>query len=282
MLSFSGRSKTSSSTAPPARLLLGSLLALLAVLILTAGAVLAGCAPRQGSLAAIRDKGVLVVGTAADYPPFEYRTADGRLDGFDIALIQEIARRLEVEVEFRDMEMTDLVDALAAGEVDVIIACLRPTPERDEVIDFTDPYYTSPAVFLVRTDAGIQLGEPLDVAGCRIGLRAGSSYELWAYESLLGPGLVDAGDLFVYESIGLAVDDLSAGVIDVVVTDSDRGARFLADEPGVSLALEAELFPGPAIGVTEGAGRLVRALNDIIHQLAEEGFIDQLEMTYIH
>ncbi|MCB0151855.1 MAG: transporter substrate-binding domain-containing protein, partial [Caldilineaceae bacterium] len=72
----------------------------------------------------IVDSGRLVVGTSADYPPFEYYTENFQIDGFDAALIRAMAEQLGLEVQFRDMAFDGLGESLALGEVDTVIAAV--------------------------------------------------------------------------------------------------------------------------------------------------------------
>ncbi|HFE66153.1 MAG TPA: transporter substrate-binding domain-containing protein, partial [Chloroflexi bacterium] len=72
----------------------------------------------------IQSSGKMVVGTSADYPPFEYYDNSYQLDGFDIALIRDIGQQIGVEVEIRDMVFDDLNNALQLGQIDVAIAAL--------------------------------------------------------------------------------------------------------------------------------------------------------------
>jgi len=79
----------------------------------------------------IQAAGKMVVGTAADYPPFAYYNGGFQLDGFDIALMREIGQRLGVDVEIKDMAFDGLGGALLLNQIDVAIAALSVTPERD-------------------------------------------------------------------------------------------------------------------------------------------------------
>ncbi len=83
----------------------------------------------------------MVVGTAADYPPFEYYNNRYQLDGFDIGLIREIGKQLGVKVEIKDYAFDGLYNALQLGEIDVAIAAISDTPDRQQYVDFTSTYY---------------------------------------------------------------------------------------------------------------------------------------------
>jgi ABC-type amino acid transport substrate-binding protein len=96
----------------------------------------------------IQDEGRIVVGAAANYPPFEYYTDEFRLDGFDIALISEIGQLLGLEVVVVDMAFDGLRGALTVGQIEMAISAISYTPERDAVVDFSNIYFVSEDAFL--------------------------------------------------------------------------------------------------------------------------------------
>ena len=95
--------------------------------------------------AAIQERGTIVVGTAADYPPFEFYNRDFELDGLDIALMKEIGRRLGLEVELRDMAFDGLGNALQVEQIDAAISAITITDQRRQFVDFSDTYSCSMA-----------------------------------------------------------------------------------------------------------------------------------------
>ncbi|MEG1701249.1 MAG: transporter substrate-binding domain-containing protein, partial [Alistipes sp.] len=85
----------------------------------------------------------LYVGTdATEFPPFEY-IENGEIKGFDIDLIKEIGKLLNKEVILKNIQFDGLIPALQTGKLDIIIAGMTITPEREKNINFSEPYYTS-------------------------------------------------------------------------------------------------------------------------------------------
>src|SRR4029077_5021631 len=111
-------------------------------LLIAAAAILAVRSPAhaQNTLETVRQKGVLVAGSSAEYPPFEY-VADGKLVGYDVDMADEITRRMGVKVAWEKIDFKGIVAALTAKRVDVLITALTWTPERAERIAFSDPYF---------------------------------------------------------------------------------------------------------------------------------------------
>ena len=129
------------------------LLALVTLLSLTA------CAGKEdtasSALDQIKQKGELVVGTSADYPPYEFHAeVDGKdtIVGFDMEIAQAIADKLGVSLKIVDMSFDNLLMSLANDEFDLVIAGLSADEERRKTTDFSDPYLESKNLILVRAE----------------------------------------------------------------------------------------------------------------------------------
>src|SRR5512145_1334491 len=137
-------------------------------LLVAVSLVLAGCggtSKAANHLEAVKQAGVIKVGTSADYPPFESVDESGNKVGFDIDLMTEIAKRLGVEVEWVDMPFDSLVAAVQEGKIDASISAFNYSEERDQTIDFSDAYYTSEDAFTVAEGFAGTITNPEDVAG---------------------------------------------------------------------------------------------------------------------
>lgn len=133
-----------------------------------------------GNLSDIKSKGKLVVGTSADYPPYEFHTmANGKdeIVGFDIDIAKEVAKELGVELEVKDMDFDGLLVALQAGKVDMVFAGMTPTDERKENADFSDIYYTATHRFILRSGEEGSVKSFDDLKGKKIGVQKGSIQE---------------------------------------------------------------------------------------------------------
>lgn len=125
---------------------------------------------------------VWIVGTSADYPPFEY-FQDNKIIGFDIELIQEIGKRLGKTIEIRDMSFDGLLAALQSKRIDLAISAISPTLDRAKSVDFTRPYFSTETVLVCHTLSGIH--STAELAGMSFGVQAGSIYETYANSSLI-------------------------------------------------------------------------------------------------
>jgi len=254
------------------------------LLIVAITLVLSACGPKEPAnhLEAIKQEGKLVAGTSADYPPFESVDENGNMVGFDIDLINEIGKRMGVEVEIQDMPFDSLIAGVQEGKIDLSIAAFNYTEERDKTVDFTDAYYYAEDGFLVAEDFAGEITVPEDAAQYKVGVQTGATADGWATENLLDAGLMSEENLFRYERMDQAALDVKAGRIDILITDYIP-AQALADElGGLKVVYHAEISTGPVnIIVPEGDVELTNALNEIIADLLEEGFIDELAERHI-
>jgi polar amino acid transport system substrate-binding protein len=255
---------------------------LLVMLFLLVGALI-GCAQQDTDsvLNKIQEEGKVVVGTSADYPPYEYVDESGEYTGFDIELMTEIADRMGVDLEWTDMPFDSLVAAVQEGKIDMSISCFNYTEERDEKVDFSDAYYTSEDAFLVAEDFSGTITNPEDVANFKIGVQSGTVQDDWVTTELIDAGLMDEGNLSRYERVDQAALDLQAGRIEVLVADSVPAQALMSQFGGFKIVFEDMLYTGPInIVLPEGDTAIQEEINAIISDLQEEGFIDTLALKY--
>ncbi|MDD9302953.1 MAG: amino acid ABC transporter substrate-binding protein [Desulfobacter sp.] len=104
------------------------------------------------SLQKVQDKGELVVGFCAQYPPFEFKTKTGDFQGFDVDLANAIGKEMNIPVKFKDGEWQGLIAGLQKGDYDILITCMGKNPKRMEMVDFSDTYVNLTEVLVVRKD----------------------------------------------------------------------------------------------------------------------------------
>ena len=252
----------------------------LLILLVIGTLLVAGCqqkaAPDQGYLDVIKEKGTLVVGTSADYPPYESVDEAGKFVGFDIDLITEIGKRMGVEVEVKDMAFDALIAAVQEKKVDVVIAAMQASPERDEKVDFSAAYHFQKDAFIVAGDSALVLNSPEDAAGHTIGVQTGTIQETWVLENLVPKGTTEE-QIFRYERVDQGALDVSAGRVEILFINADP-AEKLAEELGLKVALvtSATVIGGQSIALPEGEAALKAELDKYIAELEAEGFTRQL------
>jgi polar amino acid transport system substrate-binding protein len=243
---------------------------------------LTACQAAGNRLDAVKKAGKIVVGTSADYEPWEYKDENDEFAGADMDIMREVASRMGVEVEFQDLGFDALVAAVQEGKVDAAIAAMAATTERKESVDFSTVYYAGDNVIVTTADSGITFDDPLEEAAYKIGTQSGTIMYYWVEDNLITPGEMDADNLFLYERNEQVALDLQAGRIDLGIMDLEPGKQYMADEDFAFV----EVWRGPmdpegqAIAIMKGETELAGEINSALEAMLAEGFIRDLLDTY--
>ena len=229
----------------------------------------------------IQAAGRIVVGTSADYPPFAYYTDDFTVDGFDIALMREMGQRLGVQVDFSDFAFDGLLGALQLEQIDVAIAAISVSPERQAVVDFSNVYYVGEDAILTGQDSTISIRSVADMAGHRVGVQSGSVYESWLKTSLVDTGQMPSSNLFSYVRSEDAIRDLKDQRVDLVVLDYVPAQSF-ANQGGVKVVGHGFNQQRFALAVRKGATTLQAEINRALIELQNDGRIAQLAQQHLN
>ena len=229
----------------------------------------------------IESTGVMRVGTSADYPPFAFRTDEFNLDGLDIAVINEIGRRLGVQIDLDDMAFDGLSWALQLEQVDVAIAALSITPERSQAINFSEVYYVSEDAALAKEGTTLPLiARVEDLAPYRIGVQRATVYSNWLNETLVDTGILSPSQLIEYEDITFAVRDLREGRIDLAVLDLPP-AQVAVNQGGVVLVARGLNKQNYAIGIPKEEPTLMDRINGALAEMKADGTLAKLVEEYM-
>lgn len=249
----------------------------LAVCVCLVLGALAGCSTSEApDPAQEADNGVLVMGTNAEFPPFEYVTDNGIVDkftGIDVAIAKEIADSMGKTLKVENMEFDSLIAALATGKVDFVAAGMTVRPDRQESVDFSDTYYSAKQVMIVKEGSDIK--SSADLEGKNIGVILGYTGDTTVTEDL-------GHSPERYKKGADAVLDLVNGRLDVVVIDSVTAKAFVNKNPGLAIVEDAEAFEQEeyAIAVPKGDRELLSKVNEVLAELKANGKIDEFGETY--
>ncbi len=220
-------------------------------------------------------KETLTVGTNAAFPPFEFVGDDGQPDGFDMALIKAIGEKIGMDVQIQDMEFDSLVSSIG-GKIDVAIAGMTVTEERQKTVDFSDSYYE--AVQAVIVPKGSAIATAADLEGKKIGVQLGTTGEFIADE-------IEGAEVAAYNKAVDAVNDLNNGRVDCVIVDKNPAEVFgtqFSDKvdvlAGTDFDFEPEFY---AIALPKGNAELADKINNALKELKEDGTYDSLVKKYI-
>ena len=175
-----------------------------------------GTAGKEGNdlLAVIKEKGVLTASTDPAYPPQSSRSPSGEIEGFDIDVTNEIAKRLGVDVEYVTPAFNAIISGGWSGRWDLSVGSVTITPERQEVLLFTPPYYYTPASIAIHSETSDIQDTESDLDGKKIGVCVECSYQFYLQEKLNIPGespeyVVDDPDVKTYDTDTTAIQELS-------------------------------------------------------------------------
>ena len=223
-----------------------------------------------GLLAQIKAKGKLVVGTEAQYAPYEFKDLDANFAGCDIWLAQQIADSLGVELEVVDMAFDGIIPAVKSGQVDLGIAAFTKTPERAEEIDFSSLYETSAQLLIVKTGDADKYSTKEALAGQKVGAQKGT-----IQSQLIISALPDS-ELFELEKYPALALETQNGNIAGFVVDQAVGEALVATSDG---KLEVSNFQftaeeasfGKAAVIAKGNEDFVAAVNEVIEKVVADG-----------
>jgi polar amino acid transport system substrate-binding protein len=229
----------------------------------------------------VQEAGVIVVGTSADYPPFEFYNSNFELDGFDIALMRALGERMGVTVAFNDFAFDGLLDALRLGQVDAAIGAVTITPDREQIVDFTVPYYLGDSAALARKEFTRTITSATQMAGLRIGVERGTTYHAWAQQNLVDQGVIAQTDLIPYGTTQPLLRDVRNGTVDLALLGllpAEQAARQFGDLKIVAQGTNKQKF-GVAARTDSS---LIDELNTALLEVQADGTLAALVKQYLH
>ena len=222
--------------------------------------------------------------TEVDYPPFNYAGPDGSHLGFNVDLARMICEELRVTCTIQMRRFDTLIDALAENRGDAVIASIAVTPLTRGRVDFTDPYYRTPARFVARQETQPQYVDvrPENLEGKKVAVVGGSAHE--AYLKALFTGV----ELRPYPTLDEARNALRSGEADLLFADGITNAFWLNGSESAGCCVfvggpftESRYFgEGVGIAVRRGNDQMRLAINWAMFKLWEKGRFSDLWLRY--
>lgn len=252
-------------------------------LALVVAVSLVGCSGKNTSeeqiskLDEIKKNNKLVVGTSADYPPFEFhKIVNGKdqIVGFDDSMAKAIASEIGVEIEYKEIDFDGLIGALNAGKVDVVLAGMSPTEERKKSVDFSDIYYASENGVIVRDGDQSKVKSEDDLKKLKLGVQKGSLQEDYVLNTL---GSKNVKSLTITPDLIL---ELKNGNVDAVVLNESVCMINVKQYDGIKMAegtIGQNVEEGMAVAIKKGENNkeLIDMINKKIKELKESGKIEE-------
>ncbi len=217
---------------------------------------------------AIIANGKLVLGTSADYAPFEFHAEINGTDtivGFDISIAQYMAEQLGVELEIVDMSFDNLLISLNKGDFDIVLAAMSSNEERAKAVDFSDEYYLSNNVILVQKQNADKYTTKESLQGVSLAAQKGTVCETRAKE------LAGEANVVSLVKVQDMVSELLAGKVEVVLLDKPVASGYVIMQDSldmVDIGLVAE--EGMSVAMKKDSAGLMELVNCMLSQLTEE------------
>ncbi|ADL08314.1 basic amino acid ABC transporter substrate-binding protein [Thermosediminibacter oceani] len=226
---------------------------------------------QQDTVDKIKKAGKLVIGTSADYPPFEFHQVTGGKDeivGFDIDIAKAIAKELGVDLEIKDMAFESIIPAVLSKTVDLGIAGFTITEERLKSVNFSDPYIDGGQQIITYKGSGVKSKE--DLNGKTIGVQLGTTGEEIAKK-------IEGAKLKQFDKVGAAVLDLMNKRVEAVIVDLPVAQAFVTNNPDkLELAGEPLDDAAKAVVIRKEDQKLLDVVNKVIKDLKDSGEYDRL------
>lgn len=245
------------------------------ILVAFSASLFAGGASEETSaLATIKERGRLVVGTEAQYAPYEFRDKDNNIVGCDMFLAKEIADALGVELEIVDMAFDGIIPAVQSGQVDIGLAAFTNTPERAEVIDFSSIYEESLQYLVVAAGNEDVYTSAEALAGKQVGAQRGTIQSQLIVKTFPDSKLFE---LAKYPELALEVQN---GNIAGLVVDAAVGDSIIASSDGKLVKANftfdsKEALFGKSAVVKKGSADFLEEVNKVIEQVVADGSYQQ-------
>lgn len=224
-----------------------------------------------------KSEDVIVMGTNATFPPFE-EIQGNEIVGFDVDISKIIAEKLGKTLKVEDMEFNQLLGAVASGKVDFVAAGMTVDEERAKQVDFSDNYFVSKQVIIVKEDND-NIVEAEDLVDKKVGVQLGTTGDIFVsgYTSEENGGTIE---VIQFDKGALAVAELSLGKIDAVVLDEEPAKKIVANYEGVKIIEAPFINENYALAVKKGNTELLEDINEILAEIQADGTYDALCEKY--
>ena len=224
------------------------------------------------SISVFAKNNVVYVGTNAEFAPFEYLDKN-KIVGFDIDLLDAISKETGLEFKIQDMAFDGLLPALQTKKIDMVIAGMSATPERQKAVAFSKPYFKAKQVVITTPEKAKSLKSFKDLSGKKVGVMLGFT-----------------GDTVVSEIKGVKVERfnaayaailaLSQNKIDAVVLDSEPAKKYTANNKQFVIANIPAEEEDYAIAFRKNDKELINKVNAALDKIKANGEYDKILKKY--
>lgn len=241
---------------------------LLLALVVLSSAGLSSCAKKTTKI---------VVASDATWPPMEFVDENKNVVGFDVDLVNEVAKAAGFEVEIKNTAWDGIFAGLAAGNYQAVASSVTITEERKATMDFSEPYVNAGQVLVVRKET-TGVTTLADLKGKKVAAQIGTT-------GAIEIGKVEGLELKSYDEVGLAFEDLANGNVEGVVADSPIAADFALQNANYKdkLMIVGAPFTDEWLGFAfkKGDAKTLKLFNDGLAKVKSSGKLDELQAKWL-
>lgn len=226
--------------------------------------------------AAENEKTTLVLGTSADYPPFEFIVLDDNGEqeyvGIDLSFSEKLAEDMGLELEVVNMSFDNLMASLQKGDIDMVVAAIEETEDRAKVADFSNPYYTDlPPMILIKAE-NVDVYNTLEsFDGKAVGAQIATTKAEIVTNEMSGATLV------TMTSVTDLVNNLVYNKCEAIVLDGAVAVQYAKNDDNLAIA---EISLGDAYPYVVAVQKddplgLLESMNATIEQVTSDGSIEE-------
>ncbi|MFK3704751.1 lysine/arginine/ornithine transport system substrate-binding protein [Raoultella sp. BIGb0138] len=233
------------------------------------------------SMAAVTEQ--IRYGVEPNYAPFEYKTQDGKLAGFDIDIGHALCEKMKIQCSWVEVPFDALIAALDAKKFDVINSDFSATAKRAQIINFSHMLYDVSRRLVARNGSNLQ-PTPASLRGKTIGVTQGTIEEIFIKKHWVPQGV----NIQVYQNQDLAYADLVNGRVDALLQGTQSAETALLSRPqgkdfgfsGPPVIDEETLGKGVSLGFRKEDTALLQRFNQAIAELHADGTIEKISRNY--
>ena len=221
---------------------------------------------------------VYVVGTDAAYAPFESQNEKGEIVGFDIDIVNAVAKQAGIAVKFVNTPWEGIFNALNQGDRDLLVSSITITDERKQTMDFSDPYFDANQLIAVPNDSKVTRFD--DLKSLKVGVQTGTTGDE-AVAKLQGKS---STNIKRFESTPLALKELEGGGVNAVVADNGVVINYVANNAGAKFKTVSDTAFVPehyGIAVKKGNAELLAKLNQGLAAIKADGTYERIRAKYL-
>ena len=229
-------------------------------------------------LQSVQDAGVLKVGVMGTYQPYNFLNEDKEMDGFDADIAKEIAKGLDVDIEFVSQEFSGMIAGLQTGKFDMVASQMTITDDRKKEMLFSDPYITNQVKVIVKDD-NTEITSVEDFVGKDIGVGLGTNDETYLRNELMPE--VGEFNIRTYDDVITSLKDLDSGRIDATINNM-YALKPIIEANGLKIKAVGEPIKSDQAGIAVQLGNepFIEEVNTILADIKADGTYDEIFMKW--